>query len=82
MALAVVLPGALPMEFPAEGEGLFNALIKQGFDRAQILSHLAIAAGLTPISEVQVDAKLVSGPRAHYLADNFSSSDWSRKGSP
>lgn len=48
MALAVVLPAALPMEFPKKGEEIFAHLAKQGFDRAQVLRYLALASLLTP----------------------------------
>jgi integrative and conjugative element protein (TIGR02256 family) len=51
MALAVILPEALPMEFPKKGAELFAQLDKQGFDRAQILRYLALASLLTPAGE-------------------------------
>lgn len=51
MALAVVLPDALPMEFPKKGEEIFAHLAIQGFDRAQMLRYLALASVLTPEGE-------------------------------
>lgn len=46
-ALAVVLPKALPLEFPKKGEDFFRELAKQGIDRDAVLRFLAYAALLT-----------------------------------
>jgi ThiF family protein/E2/UBC family protein A len=46
-ALAVFLPQPLPMEFPQRGGDFFRELERQGLDRDQILSYLALAAFLT-----------------------------------
>jgi hypothetical protein len=51
MALAAVLPEALPMEFPKKGAEIFAQFSKQGFDSAQILRYLALASLLTPDGE-------------------------------
>lgn len=51
LALAVMLPGSLPMEFPSDGKDLFEELTKQGFDRRRILRHLRLAALLAPSGE-------------------------------
>ncbi|MBL9170806.1 MAG: ThiF family adenylyltransferase [Verrucomicrobiales bacterium] len=51
IALAIMLPDALPMEFPTHGGGLFSALVKQGFSRASILWHLGMAALVSPEGE-------------------------------
>lgn len=51
MALAVVLPKALPMEFPRKGTNLFRELDRQGVDRARIIRFLSLAALVTPIGE-------------------------------
>lgn len=51
MALAVILPDALPMEFPEKGEEIFKHLEKQGVDRAAFLRQLAVASLLTPDGE-------------------------------
>jgi len=48
MALAVVLPRSIPMEFPTRGDGLFKELTKQGFDRDRIIRYLGIAALVAP----------------------------------
>jgi integrative and conjugative element protein (TIGR02256 family) len=47
VALAVILPKALPMEFPTTGKIFFQELFKQGMDRNRIMENLAIAAHLT-----------------------------------
>ena len=44
MALAVVMPDTLPMEFPKKGKDIFAAFAKQGFESEQILRYLAFAA--------------------------------------
>jgi len=51
MALAVVLPEALPMEFPKTGAEIFAHLSKQGVDRSRVLRYLALACHLTPEGE-------------------------------
>ena len=44
MALAIMLPSALPIEFPVRGDGLFQELMKQGYDREDIMTYLGLAA--------------------------------------
>lgn len=51
LALAVMLPEPIPMEFPKRGGDFFAELLKQGLDREKILRHLALAALLTPAEE-------------------------------
>src|SRR5260221_5306181 len=51
LALAVILPKSLPMEFPRTGSEFFKELLKQGLDRYRILEDLALAALLTPEGE-------------------------------
>lgn len=51
VAFAVVLPRALPMEFPTKGAELFRAMQEAGMEREQIVKNLAIAALLTPKDE-------------------------------
>ncbi len=51
VALALILPGALPMEFPSRGAEFFAELEKQGFDRGSIIRWLALAALCTPEGE-------------------------------
>lgn len=46
-ALAIVLPRALPSEFPRKGEDFFRELEKQNVDGNQVLRYLAYAALLT-----------------------------------
>lgn len=50
-ALAIMLPKALPMEFPKNGAQFFQELGKQGVDRNSILKYLAWAALLTSDDE-------------------------------
>ena len=47
-ALAVVLPKALPMEFPVFGKDFFVELLKQGLDKERVLKVLRVATELTP----------------------------------
>jgi len=47
-AFAVVLPKALPMEFPSDGTALFQEIEKAGMKREHILINLGIAALLSP----------------------------------
>lgn len=51
MALAITLPKALPMEFPTKGADILSHFDKQGFERNQVLSYLALASLLTPAGE-------------------------------
>lgn len=51
LALAVVLPEALPMEFPSNGAEFFAELEKQRFDRTTLIRRLALAALLAPKGE-------------------------------
>ena len=44
LAPAIVLPKALPMEFPRKASEFFAELHKQGFDRNRVIRNLAIAA--------------------------------------
>jgi len=54
-ARAVVLPQALPLEFPKKGEEFFRELAKQHVDRDAVLRYLAYAAGLTgPDDEIHI----------------------------
>jgi hypothetical protein len=54
-ALAVVLPKALPLEFPKKGEDFFRELAKQDIDREAVLRYLAYAALLTdPGDEIHI----------------------------
>jgi hypothetical protein len=46
-ALTVVLPKRLPMEFPRKGAQFFAELLKQGVDKKQIVTNLALAALFT-----------------------------------
>jgi Prokaryotic E2 family A/ThiF family len=46
-ALAVILPHALPLEFPTKGREFFRELEKQAIDRVAVLRYLAFAALLT-----------------------------------
>ena len=50
-AFAVVLPKALPMEFPSNGAALFQEIEKAGMKRENILNNLGIAALLSPEGE-------------------------------
>src|SRR5258706_1250309 len=50
-AFAVMLPNALPMEFPSRGGDLFREIEKAGTGREQVLRSLALAALLTPDEE-------------------------------
>lgn len=50
-ALAFMLPKALPMEFPTKGKEFFSELIRQGYNRNQILLLLALAALNSPEGE-------------------------------
>ncbi len=50
-ALAMVLPEALPMEFPKVGKDFFVELAKQNMDKQKILENLRRAARLTPENE-------------------------------
>jgi len=47
LALAVILPQALPQEFPRTGKDFFAQLMKQGMDKYSILRRLALAARLS-----------------------------------
>jgi len=47
MALAIILPEPLPMQFPKMGADLFKELSKQNVDRYQIIRNLAIASLFT-----------------------------------
>jgi len=47
LALAAMLPQALPMEFPLMGKALVAEFEKQGLDRRILLNHLAIASLFT-----------------------------------
>ena len=49
VALAIILPRPLPLEFPEKGDALFNALIKAGLSGTKIMKNLALAALLTPV---------------------------------
>ena len=51
LALAVILPKRLPMEFPQKGAQFFAELFKQGFDKLRVVRNLALAALLTPKGE-------------------------------
>ena len=51
LALAFVLPRSLPMEFPKKGSDFFAELLRQGFDRNQIVRDLALAALFTDDNE-------------------------------
>lgn len=51
LALAVILPKRLPMEFPQKGKEFLAELIKQGFDKHRIIKYLALAASLSPANE-------------------------------
>lgn len=54
-ALAVMLPQALPLEFPKNGEDFFRELGKQQIDRVAVLRYLAWAATLTgPDAEIHI----------------------------
>ena len=44
LALAIILPQRLPMEFPEKGAQFFAELFKQGFDKTRIIRNLALAA--------------------------------------
>lgn len=44
LALAVILPEPLPMQFPKRGAELFKELSKQNVDRNQIIRNLALAS--------------------------------------
>lgn len=50
-ALALMLPDALPMEFPAKGAELLQEIERAGISRESLLNKLAIAALLTPGGE-------------------------------
>lgn len=50
-ALAVILPKALPLEFPKKGEEFLRELAKQGINRDSVLRYLAVAARLTERGE-------------------------------
>ena len=50
-AFAVILPGTLPMEFPANGADLFRELASAGMDRESMIKNLALAALLAPEGE-------------------------------
>jgi hypothetical protein len=43
-ALAIFLPGPLPIELPERGSDFFRELFKQGFNREKILATLAVAS--------------------------------------
>lgn len=47
-ALSVVLPNAVPVEFPIDGKAFFAELEKQGIDRDRVLTYLRIASKLSP----------------------------------
>lgn len=47
LALAIILPKPLPMQFPKMGAELFRELDKQNVDRNQIVRNLALASLLT-----------------------------------
>ena len=51
IALAIVFPEALPMEFPSTGADFFGELEKQGFDRHLLIRRLGLAALLAPEGE-------------------------------
>lgn len=51
LALAVVLPEPLPLEFPQKGRDFFAELSKQGVDKYRIIKNLALAALLSPAQE-------------------------------
>ena len=51
IAFAVILPEALPMEFPTNGADLFREFEKVGMVRERIVKNLGLAALLTPDGE-------------------------------
>lgn len=51
VAVAVILPNALPLEFPQMGADFFRELFKQGLERDWVLKVLAIASHITPEGE-------------------------------
>jgi len=50
-ALAVVLPKALPMEFPRDGKDFFSELAKQGITQQMTMGYLRVAASFGETKE-------------------------------
>jgi hypothetical protein len=50
-ALAIILPQALPIEFPENGKDFFDELVKHHIDKQRVLRNLRIAALLTQENE-------------------------------
>jgi hypothetical protein len=50
-ALAVILPEALPMEFPQKGSDVFAEFAKQGYDSKTIIRYLGLSALVTDAGE-------------------------------
>lgn len=51
LALAIILPSSLPLEFPRMGSEFFAELEKQGFDPNRVIRNLALAALFTDENE-------------------------------
>jgi hypothetical protein len=51
LALTVILPESLPMEFPSKGEDFFRELQKAGMSRELMITNLACAALFSPEGE-------------------------------